>query len=193
MKVALVMFRADGQRRTFPVVREMTIVGRREDCDLRIPLGDVSRKHCRLIQDGDTLRIEDLGSSNGTYHNGEKVQEATLSAGDAIQIGPVCFVVQIDGVPRDEDIQIAEPEAVPEVGSDDTPAEGFRAVDGAGDVSIDAPVPMGEEGEEPQLHLPPASDSGFDFGLNDDSSTPLSPLPSTEELEREINRKKDRR
>jgi len=107
MQVVLVMFRADGERRSFSVVRDMTVIGRREDCDLRIPLGDVSRKHCRLIRDGDTIRIEDLGSSNGTYHNGVRIQEAELSPGDVIRVGPVDFVVQIDGVPADDELQPA--------------------------------------------------------------------------------------
>ncbi len=105
MDVVFVMFRSDGQRREFSIVRDMTIIGRREDCDLRIPLADVSRKHCRVIKDGDSLRIEDLGSSNGTFHNGERVQEATIEAGDAVRVGPIGFIVQIDGVPASEDIR----------------------------------------------------------------------------------------
>jgi len=104
MQVVLAMFRADGERRSFSIFRDMTVIGRREDCDLRIPLGEVSRKHCRIIKDGDTIRLEDLGSSNGTFHNNERVQEATISPGDAIRVGPVTFVVQIDGVPSDEDL-----------------------------------------------------------------------------------------
>jgi pSer/pThr/pTyr-binding forkhead associated (FHA) protein len=105
MQVVLVMFRPEGDRRSFSITRETTVVGRREDCDFRIPLGEISRKHCRLIKDGDALRIEDLGSSNGTYHNGTRVQEATLSPGDTLQIGSVVFVVQIDGVPADDELQ----------------------------------------------------------------------------------------
>lgn len=105
MQVVLVMFRADGERRSFSLPRDVTVVGRREDCDLRIPLGDVSRKHCRLIAEGDSLRLEDLGSSNGTYHNGQRVQEAIVNAGDTIQIGPVVFVCQIDGQPSDDELQ----------------------------------------------------------------------------------------
>jgi predicted component of type VI protein secretion system len=82
----------------------MTVIGRREDCDLRIPLGEVSRKHCRLVRDGDTLKLEDLGSSNGTFLNGQRVQEALLSPGDTIQVGPVVFAVQIDGEPPEEEL-----------------------------------------------------------------------------------------
>jgi len=104
MQVVLVMFRPDGQRRSFSVVRDMTVIGRREDCDLRIPLGDVSRKHCRLIKDGEALRVEDLGSSNGTFRNGTRVQQSELEPGDTLQVGPVVFVLQVDGVPADEDL-----------------------------------------------------------------------------------------
>src|SRR5687767_6829085 len=104
MQAVLVMFRPDGERRSFSITRDMTVIGRREDCDLRIPLGDVSRKHCRLILDGDVIKVEDLGSSNGTYRNGERVQQTELTAGDTLQIGPVVFVLQVDGFPADEDL-----------------------------------------------------------------------------------------
>ena len=106
----------------------MTVIGRREDCDFRIPLGEISRKHCRLIKDGDTLRLEDLGSSNGTFRNGERIQEAELQPGDTIQVGPVVFVVQINGVPADDELQptvaaeqpaAAEGEEVVDLGDDD--------------------------------------------------------------------------
>jgi pSer/pThr/pTyr-binding forkhead associated (FHA) protein len=122
MQVVLVMFRADGERRSFSVVRDMTVIGRREDCDLRIPLGDISRKHARLIRDGDTIRVEDLGSSNGTFHNGQRVQEAELSPGDLVQLGPVSFIIQIDGVPADDEIQPALPAA-------HDAEEGFAVID----------------------------------------------------------------
>ena len=105
MQAVLVMFRADGERRSFSITRDMTVVGRRQDCDLRIPHGDVSRKHCRFVRDSDSLRIEDLGSSNGTYHNGARIdRDAILQAGDSIQIGPVVFVLQIDGQPNDNEL-----------------------------------------------------------------------------------------
>src|SRR4051812_23243396 len=105
MQVVLVMFRSDGERRSFSITRNITVIGRREDCDLRIPHGDVSRKHCRVIRDEDAMRLEDLGSSNGTYHNGVRVgKDTALQAGDSIQVGPIVFVLQVDGVPADEDL-----------------------------------------------------------------------------------------
>src|SRR6478735_547908 len=104
MQVVLVMFRADGERKSFSITRDVTVIGRREDCDFRIPLGDISRKHCRIIKEENVLKIEDLGSSNGTYINGKRIHEAELQPGDTVQIGPVVFVTQLDGEPADEDL-----------------------------------------------------------------------------------------
>jgi predicted component of type VI protein secretion system len=123
MQVVLIMFRADGERRSFSLPRAITVIGRREDCDLRIPLAEVSRKHCRLIMEADTLRVEDLGSSNGTFVNGHRVQESAVEAGNSVTVGPVTFVVQIDGVPADEDIQPATSSSdtnVPVIAADDS-------------------------------------------------------------------------
>ena len=136
MGVVMVMFRPDGQRRSFSVTRDMTVIGRREDCDLRIPLGDVSRKHCRLILDGDTIKVEDLGSSNGTYRNGERVQQTELSAGDTLQIGPVVFVLQVDAFPADEDLAPV------------TVQSASAATNGEGTAPAAAASAAGEEAEE---------------------------------------------
>lgn len=132
MQVVLVMFRPDGSRRSFSLARDLTVIGRGEDCDLRIPLGEVSRKHARLAKDGDTLHLEDLGSSNGTFVNGLRIQEATLQGGDILHVGPLSFILQLDGVPADE--EIVPPEQQLAASSDDTgtaPAEGGPVADDA--------------------------------------------------------------
>lgn len=98
MQLTLVMVRDGSENRAFPIKKESTVIGRREDCDLRIAIEAVSRKHCRVLV-GSRLEIEDLGSSNGTFVNGTKVKRSEISAGDTIQVGPVAFVVQIDGEP----------------------------------------------------------------------------------------------
>lgn len=103
MDVALLLLRDRGGKRRFALSREIVTIGRREDCDLRIPLGDVSRKHCTIIQDDSGLQIQDLGSSNGTFVNGERVQQKPLNAGDRLRIGSLRFVVQIDGKPDESE------------------------------------------------------------------------------------------
>ncbi|MEM9294345.1 MAG: FHA domain-containing protein [Planctomycetota bacterium] len=99
MNVSLVMFKADGARKDFPLLRNRVVIGRKSSCDLRIPLTSVSRQHCEITLDESKILVKDLGSSNGTFHNSVRVQEASLSAGDELVIGPVVFTVVVDGVP----------------------------------------------------------------------------------------------
>src|SRR4051812_39947507 len=102
MDLTLYMFRDDGAHRAFHITKRETVIGRREDCDLRVAIGNVSRKHSRIILGDDAAEIEDLGSSNGTIVNGKKVRTARLAAGDVLNIGPVIFVVQVGGSPSEE-------------------------------------------------------------------------------------------
>jgi pSer/pThr/pTyr-binding forkhead associated (FHA) protein len=114
MNVVLVMFK-DDERRDFPLSEDKTVIGRRQDCHLRIPTKDVSRQHCTLQIENETLTAKDLGSSNGTFVNGKRIAEAELKAGDRLRVGPVTFVVQLNGKPahiKPEDVvppSLAEP------------------------------------------------------------------------------------
>lgn len=101
MEISLVMFKTDGTRREFPLKRESLIVGRTNDADLRVPLPSVSRKHCEFSFDGSVVTMRDLGSSNGTLHNSTRVDEAVLTAGDRIDVGPVSFYLMVDGEPAE--------------------------------------------------------------------------------------------
>ena len=101
MQVTLVMFKADGSKRDFPLEKSRMVIGRTNVCDLRIPLTSVSRKHCEIVVEGGKITVRDLGSSNGTFLNNNRVQEAPASAGDELVIGPVVFTVVVDGKPAD--------------------------------------------------------------------------------------------
>ena len=106
MQINLVMFRSGSPPRTFALSKESTVLGRREDCDLRIPIADVSRKHCRIVISGSTATVEDMGSSNGTFVNGQKIHGSMeLEPGDSLQIGPIVFVIQIEGDPEIEQMR----------------------------------------------------------------------------------------
>ena len=64
-----------------------TVIGREPDCDIVIPDRQVSRHHARLRLTPGGAYLEDLGSKNGTHHNGQMMVEATqLEDGDVIQI-----------------------------------------------------------------------------------------------------------
>ena len=95
----------------------VTVIGRRADCDLYAPLMSVSKRHCQLNCDQGSMRIRDLGSRNGTYLNGERINgEAEIKAGDRVKIGPLTFVCQIDGQPADMEVPEAAAENSPEKG-----------------------------------------------------------------------------
>lgn len=98
MKVVFVMFKG-ADRRDFPLTAERTVVGRNKECGLRIPTRDVSRQHCEVTLDKVGAIVRDLGSSNGTYVNGKRVAESPLNPGDTLTIGPVSFIIQINGQP----------------------------------------------------------------------------------------------
>jgi pSer/pThr/pTyr-binding forkhead associated (FHA) protein len=100
MDVNLILFKKNGSQKSFALPSSITVIGRRKDCDLCIPLEDVSRRHCQFDRNDEVLQIRDLGSRNGTFLNGEQVNgETTVKPGDYIQIGPLTFQFQIDGQP----------------------------------------------------------------------------------------------
>lgn len=108
MDVNLVLLKKDGSHKSFPLPSSVTVIGRRHSCDLRIPLVSVSKKHCQLNSDNGVLKIRDLSSRNGTHLNGKRIDNAAIKAGDSIKIGPLTFVLQVDGQP-DKFIQQSSP------------------------------------------------------------------------------------
>ncbi len=77
------------------LVREVTVVGRKDDCDLRLDHKSVSKFHCVLVKTEDTLLVRDLGSTNGTRVNGQRVRRATLRSNDHLSIANLPFKVQV--------------------------------------------------------------------------------------------------
>lgn len=72
------------------------VIGRSHDADLRANHPAVSRRHCALVdQDGRPV-VHDLGSSNGTHVNGERVTEPReLRDGDRLNAGPLQLTVHV--------------------------------------------------------------------------------------------------
>jgi predicted component of type VI protein secretion system len=103
MQISLMMVTADGKSKEAQVKGLPATIGREEGCKLRVPVANVSRKHCELYESDDELLVRDLGSSNGTYVNGAKIKQTELAPGDVLTVGPVVFVVRIDGFPREVD------------------------------------------------------------------------------------------
>src|SRR5436190_1566360 len=72
---------------TFQPEGDRMTIGRSPDCDVFLDDVTVSRKHAVLVREGDTFRLEDLGSLNGTFLNRRRIEQADLEDGDELQIG----------------------------------------------------------------------------------------------------------
>jgi len=66
---------------------DTVVVGRSHACDLTLASADASRRHAEIVGTGEGFVVRDLGSTNGTFVNGERVEEHDLQPGDRIQIG----------------------------------------------------------------------------------------------------------
>lgn len=100
MDIKLILRKKKGSTKSFPLPSSVTVIGRRHNCDLCVPLMSVSKRHCQLNHDEGVLKIRDLGSRNGTVLNGKKIEEAVVQPGDSLKIGPVEFIIQVNGQPQ---------------------------------------------------------------------------------------------
>jgi pSer/pThr/pTyr-binding forkhead associated (FHA) protein len=86
-------------------LKQSALIGRAADCQIRLALPEISRKHCQLtFQDGQVL-LRDLGSSNGTRLNGKPIRpgvDHVVEQGGVIELGPLSCRVEIRG-PGDDD------------------------------------------------------------------------------------------
>jgi len=81
----------NGHEHHLPV--ERATIGRAIECDVVIASKSVSREHTRLRKEGRRWFVEDLGSTNGTYLNGERVSGSlALLDGDILKVGDISFV-----------------------------------------------------------------------------------------------------
>ena len=95
--------------KTFGISGALT-VGREADCDINIPVPQLSRKHAELSIKGGRLHIRDLNSSNGTFINDKKVTEAYAKPGDKIRFDIIRF--QVMGPSDDDEKTIVRPSAL---------------------------------------------------------------------------------
>ncbi len=93
---------AEGQpAREIPIPGEEFLIGRGADCDLRLALVDISRHHCLIRLRGGEPTVTDLGSSNGTFVNGQRIRSpATLRSGDEIRVGDCRFLLDLGDKPE---------------------------------------------------------------------------------------------
>ena len=152
----------------------VTTAGRQEECQLRIKSSQVSRKHCELFEKHGMLLVKDLGSANGTFVNGTKIEgQRVMEPGDELGIGPIVFRIERIGQPVAS--KPAEASA-PKKASDTAIAERISVADAAADDDFEI-----DFDEEPTVQEADALDD-FDLDLDlDDSPAPIPPpvVPAT--------------
>jgi hypothetical protein len=85
------------------------VIGRDIACDLALPEDEfpkTSRKHVELTMHAGDVRLLDVGSTNGTYRNNQKVTDVWVRHGETFRAGELCFTIsypQLRGRPTDED------------------------------------------------------------------------------------------
>jgi pSer/pThr/pTyr-binding forkhead associated (FHA) protein len=135
----------------------VTSLGRGGDCFIRIKSSQVSRKHCELLEVGDKLSVRDLGSSNGTFVNGQRVAgQQVLKPGDELTLGGVTLRVASlsGGVPS-----ASKPKA--------------------GDTAVVEAVPVADDEEEFEVEFDAEEVTSGEadlIPLADDDSTSVTPM-----------------
>lgn len=88
----------DGEASTFELTQPETVIGRHPECTVQIQSNMVSRKHARVLKRDNEFLVEDMGSGNGTFVNGKKIDGITvLNHDDRIKLGPILLRFEGDG------------------------------------------------------------------------------------------------
>jgi pSer/pThr/pTyr-binding forkhead associated (FHA) protein len=77
------------------ITKDLVVVGRKDECDLRLDHKSVSKMHCVLVKTDGLLLLRDLGSTNGTRVNGTRVRRAALLPNDQLTIANYKFRVYL--------------------------------------------------------------------------------------------------
>lgn len=147
MDFQLVVARGRSASDVLKLVDGTTTVGRHDDCQIRIKSSQVSRRHCELFEKKGMLLVKDLGSSNGTFVNGKKIEgQQVLEVGDEITIGGVKLQVTKVG------------DATPKKGARPQPAsEDTAVVEAVSPAGSDVEFEIDFDNPQPVVEAEPAS------------------------------------
>ena len=131
----------DGQT-SISLKNDITVVGRKRGvCDVFLDRGNVSKLHCLIIKTDGLLWVRDLGSTNGTLVNGQRVSRGALLPGDELSFASLRFQVQFgaDAAAGEEGMPAERTEVmplVPETGVADALSEESLSSDSLDEFSL---------------------------------------------------------
>jgi len=86
-----------GQATPYALTEDQTVIGRLPECTIQLDSNMVSRKHAEVAKSDGKYFVKDLGSGNGTFLNGKKVETPTeLKHNDRLKLGPMLFRYETD-------------------------------------------------------------------------------------------------
>jgi pSer/pThr/pTyr-binding forkhead associated (FHA) protein len=86
--------------------KTITVVGRKEGCDLRLNHKSISKQHCVLVKVDGLLLLRDLGSTNGTRLNGKRIRRAAITNNDQLGVAGLNFKVQFGETPAPQPLKM---------------------------------------------------------------------------------------
>jgi len=87
----------NGQERVYPMRAGVVIIGRSDRCDIAVKDGSMSGRHAEISNTDGEIRVKDLGSANGIWLNGERVEDVELYDGDILRCGQTSIRVDMAG------------------------------------------------------------------------------------------------
>src|SRR5438094_3918689 len=123
------------------IARDMTLVGRKEDCDLRLDHKSVSKLHCVIVKTDGLLLVRDLGSTNGTRVNGQRIRRAALLPNDKLTIANFHYrilfgaLIEAPASPEEHTMQMEAKDVAQMLNKAKAPK-----AEALGDSSVDLPV-----------------------------------------------------
>jgi len=122
------------------ITKDLVLVGRKEDCDLQLDHKSISKQHCVIVKTDGMLLLRDLGSTNGTRVNGQRVRRAALLPNDRINIASLAFRVEFseeeDSVDPEEYTQQMDAHEVARMFNKTAPDDGDDDDDSSDDIDL---------------------------------------------------------
>jgi pSer/pThr/pTyr-binding forkhead associated (FHA) protein len=87
------------------ISKDLTLVGRTAECDLRINHRSVSKLHCIIVRTDGLLLLRDLGSTNGTRVNGQRVRRAALLPNDELAVANHKYRIHLGPAQSGQEVQ----------------------------------------------------------------------------------------
>jgi len=94
--VTTAMDGGESVQRSYDITTPVTLLGRGTDCDLRLVDAGVSRHHAEIRIEGPEIVLVDLGSTNGSFVNGQPIRRVTLVDGSQVTMGRTTLVFRRD-------------------------------------------------------------------------------------------------